>query len=288
MDLIENLKRKIKSFQSSLFGDDIKNLRSEMLDKLEEIENTYFIELPHGYGLEPDLEKDWIAYKENYDQLKKTLFEKYEKQINKIIDEFKPAVNKNKEKYEDEKDYLDRLIEKSAKKIKDENRKTLEIAENCDNDIKKIIKEIYNNFNEDLKSIQIKYKNKKKLSTDDLAIIRNDLISITNKYKTIFKRVIVQLQENSFFIDDEGYVVSTLDLTEAREEELYSLKDSLETEFDLVQLGSAVNIIHHEFNMTVRAIRLALKNLRKWADVNEPLRRFTIHLKIVLIILTVI
>jgi signal transduction histidine kinase len=54
-------------------------------------------------------------------------------------------------------------------------------------------------------------------------------------------------------------------------EELEELRERLQTDIELSQLGLAVGVIHHEFNSTVNAMRTGLKDLRAWADVNEQL-----------------
>jgi signal transduction histidine kinase len=49
------------------------------------------------------------------------------------------------------------------------------------------------------------------------------------------------------------------------------LKDSINVDVELSQLGLAVGIIHHEFNSTVKSIRGSIRDLKGWADVNDKL-----------------
>lgn len=60
------------------------------------------------------------------------------------------------------------------------------------------------------------------------------------------------------------------------EEELMALRDQVETYLELSQLGMAVEIISHEFNMTIRTIRAALQDMGNWSAANpafQPLYR---------------
>ncbi len=62
----------------------------------------------------------------------------------------------------------------------------------------------------------------------------------------------------------------------AMEEELMALRDQVETYLELSQLGMAVEIISHEFNMTIRDIRARLQDMGSWAAANpsfQPLYR---------------
>ena len=47
------------------------------------------------------------------------------------------------------------------------------------------------------------------------------------------------------------------------------MRERVQTDVELSQLGLAVGILHHEFNGTVKSIRSSLKDLRAWSDVDQ-------------------
>lgn len=63
-------------------------------------------------------------------------------------------------------------------------------------------------------------------------------------------------------------------------EELDDLRNRLQSDVELSQLGLAVGILHHEFNSTVSSIRRSLKDLKAWSDVDIKLETTYKNLKI--------
>lgn len=69
-----------------------------------------------------------------------------------------------------------------------------------------------------------------------------------------------------------GPLVTAADQIEDMEGRLEGLLDRAEQDLELTQLGLAVEIINHEFQTSVRAIRQNLRRLKSWADDNPELR----------------
>jgi signal transduction histidine kinase len=55
------------------------------------------------------------------------------------------------------------------------------------------------------------------------------------------------------------------------EEELLELRDQSDADAELVQLGTAILVINHEFNQTVSSVRRSVRRLKPWADANPNL-----------------
>ena len=65
--------------------------------------------------------------------------------------------------------------------------------------------------------------------------------------------------------------IDTLDLTEALEEELEELREQRENDLEMAQIGMAVNIVSHEFEKTVGALRNGFRRMGAWARANPEL-----------------
>lgn len=65
--------------------------------------------------------------------------------------------------------------------------------------------------------------------------------------------------------------LSSAQVTEAIETELEHLRDQQANNAELILLGMALSVVHHEFNGNIRAIRSALRELKAWADRNPKL-----------------
>ena len=64
---------------------------------------------------------------------------------------------------------------------------------------------------------------------------------------------------------------SVLDQLAALEQSNVALKEEAAADLELAQLGMAIEIISHEFGAAIRSIRLGLRSLKAWADVNHEL-----------------
>ena len=62
-----------------------------------------------------------------------------------------------------------------------------------------------------------------------------------------------------------------LDQMEAVEERALALEEQAGMDLQLTQLGMAIEVINHEFNASIRAVRDNLRRLKSWADVNPSL-----------------
>ncbi len=66
---------------------------------------------------------------------------------------------------------------------------------------------------------------------------------------------------------------SMLEITEALEEENEALRERQEVDFQLSQIGMALNTINHEFGKTAGALRDGFRQLKSWANANPDLDR---------------
>jgi signal transduction histidine kinase len=72
--------------------------------------------------------------------------------------------------------------------------------------------------------------------------------------------------------DENGGTASLLDQVEQLEERVEVLTDRASQDFELVQIGLAVNIVTHEFENSIRSVRENLRRLKVWAQENASLR----------------
>lgn len=68
---------------------------------------------------------------------------------------------------------------------------------------------------------------------------------------------------------DEG--ITQLDQLEALEQKVVTLEEAADADLQLTQMGMAIEVINHEFNSSIRAVRNRLRELKAWADLNEGL-----------------
>ena len=69
----------------------------------------------------------------------------------------------------------------------------------------------------------------------------------------------------------QGMDISQIEMMEAMDEEIQTLREQSDADAELVQLGLAVAVINHEFEAAIKGIRKTLRELHSWARVNEDI-----------------
>jgi signal transduction histidine kinase len=99
--------------------------------------------------------------------------------------------------------------------------------------------------------------------------MEDDIELISSRNSAIMDRIIRQFE--GFYIekDTDGNIITNDQISDAMSEELEELRDRVQADVELSQLGLAVGILNHEFNSAVKSIRSSLKDLKAWSDVNQ-------------------
>ena len=93
-------------------------------------------------------------------------------------------------------------------------------------------------------------------------------------------RIIRQFEGLYLSKEKTGEVVTNDIIQDALVEEVDELRNQLNVDVELSQLGLAVGIIHHEFNSTVKSIRHSIKELKAWSDVDQNLEGIYKNIKV--------
>jgi signal transduction histidine kinase len=113
------------------------------------------------------------------------------------------------------------------------------------------------------------------LSDEDLVAFRIDLEHsirfAAGRIQSALESVTAQITEMNWETDESGEVVTSADMAASAEEELMALRERSEQDLEMAQLGMAVSVIDHEFQLTVRSIRAGLRHLKAWTDLNPKL-----------------
>ena len=101
-----------------------------------------------------------------------------------------------------------------------------------------------------------------------------------NMFPDLVFKMFQQAFNRSHCTGSEGKAgVSSLDVTAALEEALIGLEEQADLDFELVQLGMAIETIDHEFRSSVNGIRRSLRRLRRWGKANPQLDKLVIEIE---------
>ena len=269
--LIKNdgLKKSSKNFleAESLAREDLDNLR-----------NKYIVNRPKGYAIGKDLRYDWESYLEEYSNLEEKIFFPAQKELEKIANQFltkykiEVAINER----------LDQSLLYTFNKLKgtleSENKETKVTLNNVSNQLTDLTQNLLSDLENKINEAREKYTDLLKSKLDDSKLSREarkieaKLFEEAQKTSEVFQKLRSNLDKLILGKSKIGDYITSADVSEAMEEELLSLRERVDTDLALSQLGLAVGVIHHEFNHSVRLMRENIKRLKLWAEKNKKLQ----------------
>jgi len=108
---------------------------------------------------------------------------------------------------------------------------------------------------------------------------------LISKIKSDLEPTITLLKEMKIIFEDLGNSIekgrypSILEAASVLEEENLRLREQYDEAIELSQLGMTISIISHEFDRNVRAIRIALRRFKSWADANPNMKELYQNLR---------
>lgn len=251
--------------------------------RLQNLRSKLIVQRPRGIALGKNVENGWEAHYNELQRLDNEIFIPAAKNIEETaLTSIKNHELQTNVKVVDEYERLNRFLKDSCKysknSITSETSDTRKVLHNVSNEIISLIQKTTTEMNNLEKQILADFSeyNVSKMSEVELTSKRNEvenLLSQTTQNKLrVIENIKNQLKNITWEYDESGDIISAVDMAEATEEELMALRDRVNLDLELSQLGMAVGVIHHEFGGTVKAIRENIRRLKSWADINEDLQ----------------
>lgn len=280
-------------FNNLLYKEDIDSSSQQLLDyeiefrqEIAAYKNSIAVSSPKGFTISKDLRKDYELYLKEFQILNDTIFNEASNSIDDLVEEYISRLDLELDK----RKRLEQAVEFISSEAKKENsRKRIE-TQNVVNEVSKKIKELTSELMIDLDNqilyVKDSFKNLKITNTSEFDLVgerklmEEEIDLISNRNKMIMDRIIRQFE--SFYIDkdNDGNIITNDQISDALAEELDELRERVQTDVELSQLGLAVGVLHHEFSSTIKSIRGSLKDLRAWSDVNSQLEGVYKNIKV--------
>lgn len=251
---------------------------------LTEYRRKISINPPKGFAMTKSMRIDYDSYLEEFRILDESIFKPHFEQIDSLVDEFteclKLEINKRK-RLEQAVDLISKDALSSNKQKKDE---TNDVVGRVSKRIKDLTNDLILDLDNQIREVKDQFK---LLSTkDDFNLVsermtmEKQIDAISQRNTDVMDRIIRQFE--SFYVEksEDGQIITNDQIAEATSEELEVLRERLQTDVELSQLGLAVGIVHHEFNGTINSIRHSINDLRVWSEVNENLEKVYKNIKI--------
>ncbi|MDD2297369.1 MAG: hypothetical protein PHX79_06090, partial [Sphaerochaetaceae bacterium] len=280
--LLEEMKGELAGVQESVqdpnvFVKSVLRIEKNALESLENIKSEYIVTKPRGTGLNKQLARDWVLYRNLYQQLSTTTFLNAEKEISNMISEIGAChailLDKQLRFNEALSIKCGNTKQLSSKESKETRAKIKEVTGAVSDLILDLNREIENN----IKQIQSEIAQINISKLDDVELIRKKEFyesRISEEFENaqhLMGDIRAQLDNISWIKTEDGTYITSMDERESLENELLTLREQIELDLELSQLGTAVSIIHHEFTNTITSIRRSMIRLKSWADFNDEL-----------------
>ncbi|GEM52683.1 histidine kinase [Empedobacter brevis NBRC 14943 = ATCC 43319] len=254
--------------------------------KISDYKREITISSPKGFTISKSVKVDFDTYLSEHKILEETLFKNATIEIDTIISNYSERLNIEISKRKRLEQAVE-FISTEAVKINTKKRaETNEIVTDVSKKIKDVTSQLMLDLDYQIRSVKDKFKGLSVNESDDFDLVEerkkmeDEIEMISHRNTHVMDRIIRQFE--SFYLDkdDDGNIITNDQISDALAEELDELRDRVQADVELSQLGLAVGILHHEFSSTVKSIRSSIRDLKAWSDVNEQLEGVYNNIKI--------
>jgi len=289
-NIINSLERDLKNLNYINDSDEltiaILGIESSARNKLSEFIEKSRIPSPRGFAISKDTRRDFEAYGEEFAILENGLFKdafnKIDVYINDASSTLQVEISKRKR--------LELAVEvisiQASRVAKNTEKETKQALANVTKNVAEVARELMIGLEDKINDIKDNFKRLNINDSDDFDLVNKrkelemQILDEKNKATEILEGITNQLQHIYFQRDNNEKVVTSAQMYDVVSEELDELRQRVQTDVELSQLGLAVSVIHHEFSSTIKSIRNSIKDLKIWAEVNEKLEYIYKNIKI--------
>jgi signal transduction histidine kinase len=240
------------------------------------VREHYRIAQPRGVGLTKQLRQDFEFYRDEYERLSQGVFAPAELHMEAELRavEASPAGLGRQVRFERglwaEADVARKSVQASAREMEgaltDLRERTVSLVRAAIGGVDHEVDEVLASA----ASLSVSNIPEAEFVTRRLSLEQRIQDAVQDKSR-VLDSVASRLQSIEWEYSD-GAIVTDLEIAQAAEEELLELRERSEVDIELAQLGMAVQVINHEFDATIRAVRSGLRELNAWAEANDSLR----------------
>ncbi len=255
---------------------EIISLEKRYLEKFKEIEQSYIISRPTGVTIKTKRDNDlWITYKSEKDNAIATVFNLKRQEISSIISQAIETAQLEIDRRKRIEQSLDEIYKETKQEINEEKKVVSEKKEEVKKEVEEATKHSIKTIEETIRTVAEDFNKTdfSGMSEDEIAAKRLEyeetIEKVSQREKRTLETISALLEGVDWEFDEEGNIISDLDVQEANERILSEVQEQHKLDMELAQVGIAINIINHEFDSSIRTVRRNLRRLKAWADVNE-------------------
>ncbi|SDG43262.1 Signal transduction histidine kinase [Celeribacter baekdonensis] len=255
----------------------IGRLEAEAKLQLDQLRKEHAISKPRGVGLNTELRNNWEAYQTAMGRITSDLVLPAEKTIENIVTttvknnklNLEPGLRLNAAVQKHTKETLSSmksLRTQTEETLTDLTRIVRDTTKNSFRNVSKVVDEVLAELEAVKGMKQAEFDFSKQREAFE-TLVADAFEEESEKLRRIYSQLEAVLSSTQNSGSD------MVEVTEALEEEVVALRERQEADFELAQIGMALNTINHEFGKTAGSLRDGLRRMKSWAHANPDMKR---------------
>lgn len=255
----------------------IGRIELEAKTELDHLRKSTSVSKPRGVGLNRELLNNWSSYQTEIKKLSSDVFSQIENEIENLVTRtitekklnLQPGLRLNaaiRRHSNDAVSTIKDLRTQTEATLTDLNRVVREATKESFRAVSKVVDEVIADLEHVKSSPQLEFN-----FTETREAFEKTVSTAFEKESEKLRKVSAQLEAVLASASSGG--ADLVDVTEAFEEEVVALRERQAADFELSQIGMALNTINHEFSKTAAGLRDGFRRLKSWSNANPELSR---------------
>ena len=247
--------------------------------RVRSVKDDLSVAKPRGVGLSRGIRQSWQAYRRELLQLEETCFRPAEAGINELVQ----SHGRKTKLLIDHRRRLDEALNENIRDARQRARKesnaTRQEGERVSDSVVKLTRQTITDVEGAIRQVlseaaRLDLRNKNETDLVEIRASFEDMVDqATSDALAILSNAKEQLKTITWDHEARVGFLGQLDVLEVTESELLDARDRADLDLEMTQLGAAIEVINHEFDASIRAVRSSLRRLKVWADLNPNLRK---------------
>lgn len=252
-------------------------VESDARDQLQKVRSRTIVKMPVGISLKRDQRADWDAYLDVISKWNADTFPNYERRLADLVDRLKNSYGIQLSTRKRVVGAVTSAVERVRKAAEAGKRNVRSSLADSVKNIRSKISDVMQEMENTLSAAQMNLSALKEedLGKESVATVVERIVTPLqdkqNEAEKVFSFVTNLLAGIDWQKMPDGQLLNSQDLLDAAEGEIEELRNENVRDSELVQLGLAVNIVHHEFANSVKSLRNAIRGLKKMSEANHAL-----------------
>ncbi|RYZ87170.1 MAG: hypothetical protein EOP04_12320, partial [Proteobacteria bacterium] len=245
--------------------------------ELDALRKSYRVIRPGSLALPPKMRSDFEAYLFEWRKVDESIFKSVTSQIsreaNDSFGQLEASVETRMRLEMILNERTGRLKRETEEKTRQLRKLISEMAREADSVVRENLSHIHTSITNALREAAT--IDTSKMAPSELASWQNsleqNLDNLGESSEILLQSLETQLQGLNLKLDEQGELTGVTEEADALEEDVLALRERAETDFELSQLGLAVEVVGHEFANSIQDVRRNLQSLGAWAKKNPSL-----------------